>query len=105
MYALIVLFQVRIKMADVIITMKIMPESVNINLNELENKVIKEIKRFTGETQVRKEIEPVAFGLKALKITFVMDENKGSIEELEDNINKINGVNSVEVIDVRRAIG
>lgn len=82
-----------------------MPGSPDVDLNELENKVMKEIKKFTGETETKNEIEPVAFGLKALKITFVMDENKGSTEKLENNISKIKGVNSVEVIDVRRAIG
>ncbi|MEK6834660.1 MAG: elongation factor 1-beta [Nanoarchaeota archaeon] len=92
-------------MADIIITLKIMPESVNIDLKELENKVVESIQEFTGETEIKKEIEPVAFGLKALKITFVMDENRGGTEELENNIAGLDGVNSVEVIDVRRAIG
>jgi len=92
-------------MASIIITIRVMPESPDVDLNELENKVMKEIKKFTGETETKNEIEPVAFGLKALKITFVMDENKGSTEKLENNISKIKGVNSVEVIDVRRAIG
>jgi len=92
-------------MASIIITIKVMPGSPDVDLNELENKVMKEIKKFTGETETKNEIEPVAFGLKALKITFVMDENKGSTEKLENNISKIKGVNSVEVIDVRRAIG
>ncbi len=92
-------------MASIIITIRVMPGSPDVDLNELENKVMKEIKKFTGETETKNEIEPVAFGLKALKITFVMDENKGSTEKLENNISKIKGVNSVEVIDVRRAIG
>ena len=34
-----------------------------------------------------------------------MDESKGSIDPLEDEIKKIEGVSSVETIDVRRAIG
>ncbi|AJF62415.1 MAG: Elongation factor 1-beta [archaeon GW2011_AR20] len=92
-------------MANVIITLKIMPESPEIDLNELQKKAIDEIKEFTGETETKSTIEPVAFGLKALKITFVMDENRGGTEELENNISGLDGVNSVEVIDVRRAIG
>ena len=82
-----------------------MPESLESDLISLEKKVLNEIIKFAGKKKVKKEIEPVAFGLKALKIIFVMDENKGSTEKLENNISKINGVNSVEVIDVRRAIG
>ena len=43
--------------------------------------------------------------LNALKIIFVSDEAKGGTEELEKDIETIDGVNSVEVIDVRRALG
>jgi translation elongation factor EF-1beta len=34
-----------------------------------------------------------------------MDESKGSTEPLEESIKTISGVNSVEAIDIRRAIG
>jgi elongation factor 1-beta len=92
-------------MANVIITLKIMPESIHADLNEIEKKVLKEIKKFAGETETKSEIELVAFGLKALKLIFVMDEDKGSTEALENKINKIKNINSIEVVDVRRAIG
>ena len=82
-----------------------MPKSPEIDLNKLQKKAINEIKKFAGEAETKNAIEPVAFGLKVLKITFVMDENRGGTEELENNISKLGGVNSVEVIDVRRAIG
>ena len=92
-------------MADVIITLKIMPENPEVNLEELEVKINEEIKSFCGETQTKTEIEPVAFGLKALKIIFVMDESKGATDELEKKISKLQSVNSVDVVDVRRALG
>ena len=34
-----------------------------------------------------------------------MDESKGSTDALEEDIKGIEGVNSVETVDVRRAIG
>ncbi len=92
-------------MADVILTLKIMPESPEISLDDLFSKIEPILKEFTGEEQFRKEEEPVAFGLKALKVTFVMDEKKGSTEDAEKKIEQIDGVNSVEVVDVRRAVG
>jgi len=92
-------------MAQVIITLKIMPESPEIALNSIEEQAKNLIKEFSGETEFKTEQEPIAFGLKALKIIFVMDESKGSTEALENKIKNIDGVNSVEVIDVRRAIG
>ena len=92
-------------MASVIITLKIMPADLDVNLSRVEQKSIEEIKNFAGKTEIKRELEPVAFGLNALKITFVMDENIGGTDELEEKISKIEGVNSVEVVDVRRAIG
>ena len=91
-------------MADIIVTLKIMPESAETNLEEIKSKAAEKIKAFGGEIG-KTEIEPVAFGLKALKIYFVMDEAKGSTDPLEKQIQEINGVNSVEVVDVRRAVG
>ena len=63
------------------------------------------INAFAGEGEMKVEEEPVAFGLKALNIVFVMDEAKGSTDALEEEIKGLEGVNSVEVTDVRRAIG
>ena len=92
-------------MANAIVTIKVMPESPEVNLEKLSEEVKKKIADFAGEGETRQEIEPVAFGLKALKITFVMDEAQGSPEPLEKEVDGLEGVNSVEVTDVRRAIG
>jgi len=91
-------------MAQVIITLKIMPDGPDTDLDAVEAAAGKEIQEFGGEIGKR-EIEPVAFGLKALKLFFVMDESLGSTEELEEKVAAIDGVNSVEVSDVRRAVG
>ncbi|MBS3113078.1 elongation factor 1-beta [Candidatus Woesearchaeota archaeon] len=92
-------------MANAIITLKIMPISPNVDLTKLEMQVKDKIKTFSGETQTKTEIEPIAFGLNALKIIFVMDESRGSTEPLEKEIETIKNVNSVTVTDVRRALG
>lgn len=92
-------------MATVVITMNVMPESPETDLKAIEEKTRKLIKEFAHLNNIKVEIEPVAFGLKALKIFFVMDESKGSTQILEEKIAKISDVASVEVVDVRRAIG
>lgn len=92
-------------MAKVILTMKIMPESPDIDLNAVFTKAEGMINNFTKTVEIKKEIEPIAFGLKALKVVFVMDEGKGSPDDLESQLGRIEGVQSVEVIDVRRALG
>ena len=92
-------------MAQVVVTLKIMPESPESDLSLIKNRAKEQIKKFTGNTEIKAEIEPIAFGLKALKLFFVMDESRGSTEELENKIRQIKAVNSVETVDVRRAIG
>ncbi len=92
-------------MARVVITLKIMPEDPSTDLVMVENSVKKEIIGFAGNTEIRAAHEPIAFGIVALKITFVSDEAKGDTEQLEKKISAIEGVNSVDVIDVRRAVG
>lgn len=92
-------------MAKAVVTVKIMPESPTVDLSKIEKEAKKEIADFAGKGETKTEIEPIAFGLKALKIIFVMDENKGSPDPVAENIARIEGVNSAEIIDVRRAIG
>jgi len=92
-------------MANAIVTVKIMPSSPDIDLKKLEEEAKKLISSFAGRGETKIEIEPIAFGLKALKIIFVMDEKKGSPDPVAEKINELEGVNSAEIVDVRRAIG
>ena len=92
-------------MASVVITLRIMPQNPNVELSKIEAEAKKEIVDFCHSKEFKTQIEPIAFGLKALNILFVMDESKGSTEALEKKISEIDGVESVEVTDVRRAIG
>jgi elongation factor 1-beta len=93
------------KMAQVVVTLRIMPSNVEVDLHALEGKVKHEIVKFCNSQEFRASVHPIAFGLKALQMIFVMEESKGSTEHLENEIAKIHGVQSVEVTDVRRAIG
>jgi elongation factor 1-beta len=99
-----VVLQALTKMAQVVVTMKSRPDSPDIKLSDLEEKTKDKITQVGGEVG-KVEEEPIAFGLKALKLIFVMDESLGSTETLEQDIRKVHGIQSVEVTDVRRAIG
>ena len=72
-------------MADVIITFKIMPETPDVNLEGIQEKATVAINEFGGEVG-KVDIQPIAFGLNALNLIFVMDEDKGSTESLENQI-------------------
>ncbi len=91
-------------MADVIITLRIMPASPDELLDIISDKAANFIKDFKGEVHSSKQVD-VAFGLKSINIIFIMDESIGSTEKLEKQIADLDGVNSCEVTDVRRAFG
>lgn len=90
-------------MAKVVITLKanLDPDSDIDNIKKEANNKIEE---FGGEVG-KVEVEEIAFGLKAVKFMFILDESKGSTEALENDIAGIEGVSSVEITDVRRTIG
>ncbi len=91
-------------MATVIVTMKIMPSSPDEDLELIKSVAAKLITEFGG-TVGKVDVEPVAFGLKALVFMFAMSESLGDTEDVEKKISALDGVNSVQVTDVRRAIG
>ena len=91
-------------MAKVYVKIKIMPESPETDLGKVEAGVKKIIEK-DGSTFHASEIVPIAFGLKALEFIFMRDESKGDTEPMEKQFAKIKGVQSVDVIDVRRAFG
>lgn len=76
-------------MGKVATTFKIMPESPDVDLENLKEEIGKSIK-----IQDYK-IEPIAFGLKALKIMLITSDS--GTEEIENIIKKTKGVGEVEI--------
>jgi elongation factor 1-beta len=91
-------------MAFVYITMKIMPEAPDVNLEHMEKQCREKIES-TGIKVHSVEKVPIAFGLVSLQIIMMADEKNGSTDSLEFELAKIPGIESVQVIDVRRGIG
>jgi len=90
-------------MGTAAVKMKFMPSSPAVDLEEMKNNVGK-ILDSEGVKNPGFEEEPIAFGLKAVITTFGWPEEK-PLEELEESFKKIENVNSVQLIDIRRAIG
>ena len=92
-------------MAYAVVTITIMPESPDSDLVALEKEAHDLIKAFNDNRETKIEIKPIAFGLKSINITFMVDEKKGSPDQVSEKIAKLNNVSSAEVTDVRRALG
>ena len=90
-------------MGEVAVKVKIMPTSLDVNLNELKTKIKNKIEEIGGRIN-KVEQEPIAFGLNAIIITFAWPEEKNT-SIIEDNLNNLENINSVQIVDYRRAIG
>jgi len=88
-------------MARVLVVLKVLPTDVDIDLDDLRRRIAEklpvdyELKGY--------DIEPIAFGLKALRLYIFMPENiEGGTEPLENLIQNVDGVGQVEVEVVHR---
>ncbi|MDD1677812.1 MAG: elongation factor 1-beta [Methanomicrobiales archaeon] len=86
-------------MGAVVAILRVMPESVDVNLEELK----KAIRTRVPSVQDIAE-EPIAFGLKALKVAAIVGDDEGGTEPLELALAAIDGVASAETIDLNRML-
>lgn len=91
-------------MADVIIKLKVMPISPDVDLKKLEEFCRTKIADAKAKLH-SVSIEDVAFGLKALVFVIFGDENTLNLDVLEAAIKENPEVSTTEVLDVRKAIG
>jgi len=85
------------------VQMKLMPNSPEANLQAIEKKA-EEIINSMHKTAVKVEEEPIAFGLKAIILSFAWNDEIDT-EKLEAELQKIENVSSVETLDIRKAFG
>lgn len=87
--------------AKVLVGLKILPEDVEVDLKRLVNEVSKKLPE--GYNLHHYQEEPIAFGLKALKLYISMpEETEGGTERLEEIVKNVEGVSQVEVDMVTR---
>ncbi len=82
------------------VKIKIMPTSPSVDLTQIEQKTKKLIEDLGGRNRIY-EIEPIAFGLKAVIAFFEWPEEK-DLDPLEKKLSSIKDVSSIQVIDMRK---
>jgi translation elongation factor aEF-1 beta len=83
------------EMGMVLVTLKVMPDGVESNLDD-----IAEALKNLGVGKFNSiEKEPIAFGLMALKPSYVVEDTGGVSDLLEEKIGEISGVKTAEVVD------
>jgi elongation factor 1-beta len=81
-------------MSKVALTIRVMPEGTEVDLNELERR-IRELAQVTSVSR-----EPIAFGLEALLLVAIVPDAAGGSEPLERALQELPGVGSVQVVGI-----
>jgi elongation factor 1-beta len=88
-------------MGDVAAKIKIMPEGVETDLAELK-KNLKAVIPAGADLHGDIVEEPIAFGLKALIVTLIVNDKEGGTEAVEEAFAKVSGVENVQVQEAYR---
>ena len=83
-------------MGSVAVTFRILPADAEADIEALETKV----RRALGPALRDLQIQPVAFGLKAIVAMTVIRDSEGGSDQLEQALTALPGVGSVETVDV-----
>jgi len=85
-------------MGKLVTRIKILPNDVDVNLDDLANS----ISNAGGIVVKRYSKEPIAFGISALILDVVMDEDNVDTDAIEDRLRRFNGVGEVEIVNMSR---
>jgi len=90
-------------MAILDVEVRLMPESVEEDLEEIKRGVMKALEK-DGATGISMREEDVAFGLRAIIVKFSWEEEKDS-DLFEKSLAGVPGVSSASTLSANRAFG
>ncbi|MGZ4907728.1 MAG: elongation factor 1-beta [Halobacteriota archaeon] len=87
---------------EVAVQIKIMPGTPEVDLKKLSGRIESAV---SSDGRIYAcEVQPIAFGLKALLITFIVEDKEGGSEALEKAISSLDDVESIQVVAVSRML-
>lgn len=87
-------------MGDVNLTLRVLPDDPDVDLDALATQVEKSLPdkaRLAGTA-----IKPFAFGLKALMLSVIIPDESGLADQVEDALRGVDRVQGVELVDMGR---
>ena len=88
-------------MAKVLVSLKIFPSDVTVDLEDLKKKIEDCLPDFASVYKF--EEEPVAFGLVAVIAHLLLPEDKaGGLDEVEEALKKVDEIGNLQTLTVRR---
>jgi len=89
-------------MGEVAVQLKIMPNSPEVDLKSLSDRIASQVAQCGRIYSC--EVQPIAFGLKALILTVIVEDKEGGTEAVEASISEIKEVESIQVVAVNRML-
>jgi translation elongation factor aEF-1 beta len=88
-------------LARVLVSIKIFPSNVDVDREDLKQKIKETLPNYTSVYQF--EDEPIAFGLVAVIAHVLMPEDKtGAVDEVESSLKKLAEISDFQTLMVRR---
>lgn len=88
---------------DLIVVFKIMPEDAEVDTKQLGQAALDTVKKIQPDAKVQNvEFKPVAFGLKSVNVTVLMNDGAGGPDAIEEAFNALPGVGSASVAEMGR---
>lgn len=87
-------------MSRLVARIKILPAEPDTDLNRLVNTLNDQIPK--GMELKAHATEPIAFGVNAILGDFLIDDEEGQMDKLEESIKNTEGVGEIDVVSVSR---
>ncbi len=85
-------------MGDVMVLLRVLPESIDINLDELKENISKKLDGLCKINEVKRE--EIGFGLNALMFSIIVPDEEGKMDRVENAISSVEHVSQVDTRDV-----
>ena len=92
-------------MGKAVITFKLMPESIEVDLEPIQKKAFQIAKDAGAIGEMQTRIEPIAFGLKAIMILAMYEVEGSDFEAIANKMGELEGVQSSEIAKMDLALG
>ncbi|MDU9376376.1 hypothetical protein McpSp1_09900 [Methanocorpusculaceae archaeon Sp1] len=86
-------------MGEVAVIIKVMPESPDVDMEKLQADIKAKI---TGIQDMR--VEPIGFGLSAIKLMVITEDEEGSGDKIEGMFAGIAGIDRAEIESLNRLL-
>ena len=89
-------------MGEVAVQIKVMPQSPEVDLEQLKRKI--ELVLPNDARLYSFDIQPIAFGLKALLVTVIVGDVEGGTDSTEEALSRVDGVESIQLVTTTRML-